>query len=158
MKKLRIGWFNLTCCEGCSITFIELMNRYFFQWKEKIDFVYIKMLKSKNELKNLDVAFVEGAVSSKKEEEKLRKIKDNTKKVVAVGICAANGLPAAQRNYFSKEQLQRIAPFLKHHKLNKQIEPLKKFIKIDNTILGCPMDEKIFLTILQDYIKEFGVE
>jgi coenzyme F420-reducing hydrogenase gamma subunit len=74
-KKLRIGWFTFTCCEDSSIILVELMNKYYFEWKEKIDFRYCKMLKSKNSFDEFDVAFVEGAISNDYEKEKLLKIR-----------------------------------------------------------------------------------
>ena len=63
-KKLRIGWFTFTCSEDSSIILLELLNEHYFEWKERIDFAHCKMLKSKNDSTNLDVAFVEGAIST----------------------------------------------------------------------------------------------
>lgn len=158
MKKLRVGWFTFTCSEDSSIVFIELMNRHFFEWREKMEFVHARLLKSKNEMKNLDVAFIEGAISSKKDAERLAKIRENCKKLVAIGACAITGLPAGQRNSFTKEQMEKIKPFLKLHGLNERVEPVKKFVKVDAEVPGCPMDENAFLSVLDKYMKEFGVD
>lgn len=157
-KKLRVGWFTFTCSEDNTIVFLELMNERHAEWIRKLDFVHAKMLRSKNELKDLDVAFVEGAISGKKEVEKLEKIRANSKKLVAVGACAVTGLPSAQRNTFSEEQMEKIRPFLKLHGLNDKVEPVKKFVNVDMEVPGCPMDEKTFLAIMDKYLKEFGVE
>lgn len=157
MKRLRVGWFTFTCSEDNTIVLLELMNERYFEWMKKIEFVHAKMLKSKNELKNLDVAFVEGAISGKKEEEDVRRIRDNTKRLVAVGACAVTGFPSAQRNNFTKEQMERIQPFLKLHRLNEKVEPVKKFVTVDAEVPGCPMDEKTFLAILDRYCAEFGI-
>ena len=73
-KKLRVGWFTFTCCEDSTIIFTELLNDYYFQWKDLVDFVHFKTVKSKNDLVNLDIAFVEGAITSKVQEDKLIKI------------------------------------------------------------------------------------
>lgn len=158
MKKLRVGWFTFTCSEDSTIVFLELMNERYFEWMKKIELAHAKMLKSRNELENLDVAFVEGAISGKNEEEELKKIRKNAKKLVAVGACAVTGLPAGQRNSFSKEQMEKIKPFLKLHKLNEKVEPVKKFVKVDAEVPGCPMDEKTFLSLLEKYFAEFGVK
>ncbi len=158
MKKLRIGWFTFTCSEDSSIVLLELMNEHFSEWEKRIEFAHIKMLKSKNEIGNLDVAFIEGAVSGKKEAERLKKIRKNAKRLVAVGACAITGLPAGQRNSFSKEQVNKIKPFLKLHDLNENVEPVKKFVNVDAEVPGCPMDEKTFLALLEKYFDEFGVK
>lgn len=157
-KKLRIGWFTFTCCEDSSIIFVELMNKYYFEWKEKIDFRYCKMLKSKNSFDEFDVAFVEGAISNDYEKEKLLKIREKAKYVVAIGSCACTGYPSAQRNDFTPQMKARIEEFLEKFKLYEKVLRLDQVIKIDDKVDGCPMLEVTFLRALEKYKKEFGVE
>ena len=62
--RLVVGWFSFTCCEDSTIVFTELLNDYLDAWKKVIEFRHIKALKTRNSLAGLDVAFVEGAISS----------------------------------------------------------------------------------------------
>jgi coenzyme F420-reducing hydrogenase gamma subunit len=152
-RKLRIGWFTFTCSGDSSIILLELLNKNFFEWKKKIDFKYFKYLKSKNKLNNLDVAFVEGAISNNFEEKKLKEIRKNCKKLVAVGSCAITGYPAAQRNKFDLALKKEIKPILKEHGLWPQVKRLDEIVKIDDKVPGCPMDPKIFIETLNEYLK-----
>jgi coenzyme F420-reducing hydrogenase gamma subunit len=54
-------------------------------------------------MRGLDVAFVEGAITNDADAKKLMQIRKNAKRLVAIGACAANGMPAAQRNTFPPE-------------------------------------------------------
>ncbi|MDO8641156.1 MAG: hypothetical protein Q7R33_06390, partial [Nitrosarchaeum sp.] len=76
---------------------------HFEEWSKVVEFAHVRILRSKNTLKGLDVAFVEGAIANKKDEEKLKEIRRNCKKLVAIGSCANTGGPSAQRNNFPKE-------------------------------------------------------
>jgi sulfhydrogenase subunit delta len=156
MRKLRVGWFTFTCCEDNSIIFVELLNRYYFEWKEKVDFRYCRVLKSKNVLDDLDVAFVEGAISSDNERKRLNEVRSKSKYLVAVGACACNGGPSAQRNDFSPEAKANIAPFLKKWNLYEKVLSLEQIVKVDDKVDGCPMIEQKFIDVLGKYIKEFG--
>ncbi|MFH0737602.1 MAG: hypothetical protein V1827_03525 [Candidatus Micrarchaeota archaeon] len=156
-KKLRIGWFTFTCCEDSSIMFVELLNRYYFKWSEQLDFRYAKMLKSKNVLDELDVAFVEGAISNEREKEKLLEIRSKAKYLVAIGSCACNGTPSAQRNSFSEAQMESIRPTLKQWDLYEKVLKLEEVVKVDDKVDGCPMFENIFLSTLDKYLKMFGI-
>lgn len=100
MKKLKIGIFAFTADEGCAIQFLEILNRKFEDWKKVLDIQYCRLLKSKNKVKGLDVAFIEGAVATYREEEALKEIRKNAKRVVAVGSCAIEGSPSNLRNFF----------------------------------------------------------
>ena len=158
MKKLRVGWFTFTCCEDSSIILLEMMNRHYFEWKEKIDFRYCKMLKSHNVLDEFDVAFIEGAVSNEREKEKVLEIRSKSKYVVAIGSCACTGYPSAQRNDFSPEVKARIQEFLKKWDLYENVQRLDQVIKVDDRVDGCPMFENIFINTLNKYFREYGIE
>ncbi len=153
--KLRVGIFSFTGDEGCVITFLEVLNYKFFEWKDKIDLVYARTLRSKNDLTNLDVAFVEGAISTPLEEAKLKEIRANSKVVVAIGTCAINGLPSAQRNNFPDELKKEIAPLVQ---LLGQFERMKaptEIIQVEETVPGCPMLETSFVQAMEKYIKQW---
>jgi coenzyme F420-reducing hydrogenase gamma subunit len=157
-KKLRLGWFTFTCCEDSSIVFVELLNDHYFEWKEKIDFAHVKMLKSKNDMSNLDVAFVEGAISTDQEEKELKEIRANCKKLIAIGACAVTGLPSAQRNNFDEDTKKEIKPFLKSYGLWEKVKKLDEIVKVDVTVPGCPMDANLFLKTIEATFKEFGID
>ena len=154
MKKLRVGLFSFTCDEGCSIVFLEILNDTFFRWKDSIDIVYSRVLKTKNDMKNLDIAFVEGCISGTKEAEKLKEIRNNTKKLVAIGSCAITGAPSNIRNFFDKDRLKEIEPILKKFNYRENISPLSEIVKVDESVPGCPMDEKKFIEVVEKHIKE----
>ncbi len=157
MNKLKIGWFTFTCSEDNIIILVELLNDHYFEWKSKIDFVYCRVLKSKNELKEMDIAFVEGAISSNHEEYKLKEIRSLSKKLVAVGACACTGMPSGNRNLFDENKKKRIAQFLAMYKLREKVQPVKDFVNVDDEIPGCPMAPAQFVALLERYFKEFNV-
>lgn len=158
MKKLRVGWFTFTCCEDNSIILVELLNKNYFKWKNQIDFRYAKFLKSKNVLDEMDVAFIEGAISNDKEKERLNDIRGKCKYLVAVGSCACTGFPSAQRNNFDEEQKKEIAPHLEKWNLYEKVLRVDEIVKVDEKVDGCPMFEAIFLKVLNKYMVECGVE
>lgn len=159
MKKMRLGWITFTCSEDSTIVFLELMNKHFFEFTERIEFVYCKALKpvpSIYDVKDIDVFFIEGAVSTADEEKQLKHIRKVSKYIVAVGACACTGYPSAQRNMFSQQLLKTISPRLNRYHLNAKVFPLKKYVKIDDHVMGCPMQEAQFMQIMNKYISIFS--
>src|SRR3989344_3428650 len=72
-KKKRVGVFSLTCDEGCSIYLTEIFNKKLLEWLEKVEWVYFLSIKDKTEIKDLDVALIEGVVTSQKDKDDLEK-------------------------------------------------------------------------------------
>ena len=151
-KKLRVGWFSFACCEDSTIVMTELMNERWQDWKEKMDFVYARVLKAENKLENIDVAFIEGAIATEKDYKRIKEIRKNSKKVVAIGSCAVNGMPAAQRNTFDPKTKKEISIILQRFKHREKVVPVKDVIKVDDFVPGCPMQEDVFLKVLGKYL------
>lgn len=158
-KKLVIGWFSFTCCEDSTILFTELLNKYFDKWRNLIEFRHLKVLKTKNELRDLDVAFIEGAISSESQAEEARKIRANTKYVVAIGSCACTGTPSSSRNKFiGKELSDRIRWYMSNFNYSDKVHRLEDVIKVDDKVNGCPMVTLMFLKTINKYLKLFGIK
>lgn len=156
-KKLKIGWFSFTCCEDSTIMFVEMLNDNFFKFKKYFEFRHANILQSKNELSDIDVAFVEGAIASDRDKEKLLKIRENSKFIVAIGSCAVTGLPSAHRNNFSEEMKAEISPYLKRFDQSDKVYALHELIQVDDKVPGCPMIEAQFIAAVDKYLKHFGI-
>ncbi|MFA5776560.1 MAG: hypothetical protein WC988_03350 [Patescibacteria group bacterium] len=157
-KKLVVGWFSFTCCEDSTILLTELLNTYFDDWVKLVEFRYLKALKTKNSLDGLDVAFIEGAVSSESQANEVKKIRQNAKYVVAIGSCACTGMPSATRNSFTPEHItKKIKDYMCRFDYSEKVKKLEEIIKVDDKVEGCPMNSETFLAVLYKYLKIFGV-
>ena len=157
-RKLVIGWFSFTCSEDGTIVFIELLNDNFFEWKRCIEFRHCAVLKSNNELKGLDVAFVEGAISTKKDLEKVKEIRKNCKKLVAVGACAVTGQPGGQRNQFNQDTKKEIQLVLDRFDFLDKTYAVSEVVKVDDSIPGCPISSDKLNDAINRYLKEFKIK
>ncbi|MDO8625085.1 MAG: hypothetical protein Q7R47_03305 [Candidatus Diapherotrites archaeon] len=156
MAKLRVGIFSFTGDEGCVITFLEILNTKFFEWIEHVDFVNMRVLQKNNSLENLDVAFVEGAISTEKEVEKLQQIRANSKRVVAIGSCAISGAPSNYRNLFDEKTMAEILPILQRFHHREKVVPIGNLVTVDAQVPGCPIIEEKFIELMEKYITELG--
>jgi len=157
-KKLVVGWFSFTCCEDSTILLTELLNDHLDEWKKLVEFRYIRPLKTKNSIEGLDVAFIEGAVSSEKQAEEVKKIRENAKYVVAIGSCACTGMPSASRNSFTEDMIsERISWYMNNFDYGKKVQKLDEVIKVDDYVAGCPMGVQAFMDALNKYLKLFGI-
>lgn len=154
-KKIRVGWFSFTCCEDSTIVMTEIMNDRWQEWKKLFDFRHARVLKTKNVLDAMDVAFVEGAISTEAQAAQLRKIRENATMLVAIGACACTGMPSAQRNAFSPKQKEEIEFLLARFAQLPKVEKLADVVKVDAEVPGCPMDPKNFLAVVDAAVARF---
>ena len=150
--KKRVGIFSLTCDEGCSIYLMEIFNKKLLPWLKKMELVYFLAIKNHTEIRDLDIALVEGVVTSQKDREMIKKIRANTKVLIAMGTCAITSLPSGQRNNFNISQLKEIEGHLEKYNFLPKVLALKDVVKVDDEISGCPIDEVKFIEVFEKYL------
>jgi len=153
-KKIRVGWFTFTCCEDSTVMFAELLNKHYKEWLPRLEFVHARILRAEKSttIQPMDIAFVEGAISSDEQEAKLKIIRAQAKVLVAIGSCAVVGSPSNQRNFFNPEQLAEIKPILEKFKYKEKVLKLADVVTVDESVPGCPMNEQTFLAIMSKYL------
>jgi coenzyme F420-reducing hydrogenase gamma subunit len=112
MKKTKVAFFSLTSCEGCQFALLDLGEKFFDFLREVdlIDFSLIEEMPFPKGKVEINVAFVEGLPIKKEEIDLLKKIKEESKILVAVGNCASLGGIPEMKNYQRKDKvyLQKI--------------------------------------------------
>jgi len=156
-EKLKIGWFSFSCCEDSTILFTEILNDHYEEWKKLIDFRSILVLQKREELSEFDVVFIEGAITSIVHEEKLKKLRSISKKLVAVGSCAVSAMPSGQRNFFDEKTKAEIEPIMTRFAYAPMVKKVADVVQVDDQLPGCPMDEGAFLRLINKYLHEFNI-
>ena len=101
-EKLRIGVYGITGCAGCQLSII-------FNEDELLDLVELVELKAFPFIKEVniedefDYLFLEGLVASESDLETVKKLREKTKVLIALGSCAATGCVPAYRHFTLKE-------------------------------------------------------
>ena len=135
-KKLKAGFYSLSCCEGCEIVMFDLEEN-FLKTLNFVEIVEARLFDGKHPTEKLDIAIVEGCVESDADKKHLLEIRDRCKYLVAFGACATIvGIPGI-RNALPKEvqkKLNRkaIVP------VKEKALPLSAFVKVDALLQGCP--------------------
>jgi len=148
MAKPKIGIFSLTCCEGCQLEIINCEDEL-LDILGAIDLVSFGMAQSNNLDIDLDIAFVEGTIVQRSEVGILKKIRDRSKLLVAIGACATSGGVAAIGYGRDREELKRIV-YGEAGDFIPSITPaaLHEHVKVDFALQGCPIEKHQFINAL----------
>lgn len=107
------------------------------------DFVFAKLIKRGGKAEGpFDAAFVEGAVTESWQADELKKIRECTKTLFAIGSCAiVGGVPAIKSTVKELEAEKRVYGKLSGiHSLRPH--PVDDYVKVDGYIRGCPPGER----------------
>jgi len=88
--KLKIGIYELTGCAGDALLILDC-EKELIDIFNAVDIQSFLMANSANIDGELDVALVEGSVTTEREIEEVKDIRKRAKVVVAIGLCATAG-------------------------------------------------------------------
>lgn len=166
-SKLRVGTIWLDGCSGCHMSFLDMDERI-VELALDMDIVYSPYVDAKEIPENIDLFIVEGAVSTDHDLSIMKTIRENSKKILALGDCAITGNVSALKNlagtkaslekgYFDLADLNKgkypdkIVP-----KLLEKVIPLNEAVDIDYFVPGCPTPADAIYEVLKGLIQ--GVE
>ncbi|ASJ10787.1 sulfhydrogenase 1 subunit delta [Thermococcus sp. P6] len=144
MGKIRIGFYALTSCYGCQLQFA--MMDEILSLLPGVELVCWYMVdRNSREDEPVDIAFIEGSVSTEEEVELVKKIRENAKTVVAVGACATQGGVQSWDDKPLEELWKTVYGDATVKFRPRKAEPVENFIKVDYRIYGCPPEKKDFI-------------
>ncbi len=156
--KARVATVWLDGCSGCHMSLLD-MDEKLIDLAEKIDLVYSPLVDTKDFPENVDVAIVEGAVSTTEDLHKIKLIRKNSKVLVALGDCAVTGnIPSMRtvitlesmldRVYDENATINKQVPSQVVPRLLERVRPLHEVVDVDVYVPGCPPSaDTIFLAI-----------
>jgi len=146
-KKVKIGIFGLTGCAGCQLSIIDCEKELVSLFTDAQIESFV-MAKSDNSHGELDVALVEGSVSTEIEKEELEDIRKRSQILIAMGTCACTGgVQGANFNLEDwKKKIDQVYGKVEwSHTKPLVSSPLDAYVKVDYYLPGCPISREQFL-------------
>ena len=146
MTKPRVAFFSFTSCEGCQLVVLTIEEQL-LELINLIDIVSFREAMSEKS-EDYDIAFVEGSITTTSEIERIKKIRDTAKIVIALGACATIGGINCLKNQFEMDKVKDIV----YGKMADNFDtiparPIEAVIKVDYWIQGCPIDKDEFVEV-----------
>jgi coenzyme F420-reducing hydrogenase gamma subunit len=148
MKKVKVAFFDFTCCEGCQLQVANL-GEALLDILYKIELVMFREVMSEKS-ENYDVAVVEGSITTPHDIERIKGIREKAKILIAIGSCATIGGINGMKNSFDLNEIREYVyqdsakyfDTIKTHAVNQ-------VVKVDYFVHGCPMYQPEFIKVLK---------
>jgi len=148
MKKVKVAFFDFTCCEGCQLQ-VANIGEALLDVLGLIEVVNFREVMSERS-DDYDVAIIEGSITTPHGVERIKKIRSIAKVVIAYGSCAAIGGINGMKNSFDLDDIRNYV----YGKDAKHFDTIPthavhQVVKVDYTIPGCPVYIPEFVKVLK---------
>ena len=152
MSRPRIAVHKFTSCDGCQLAFLNA-GEALLTLSELVEIVHFSEEGSVNLGKEIDIAFVEGSISTPDEKERIKVIRENSKYIITIGACATAGGIQALRNFVDyKEWVASIYATPEYVKTLSTSTAISQHIKVDLELWGCPVSTKQVLDAIRSLL------
>ncbi|MDH5612825.1 MAG: sulfhydrogenase subunit delta [Gammaproteobacteria bacterium] len=155
MSKPTVAIHKFSSCDGCQLAFIN-MGEPLLVLSELVDILHFAEAGPVDENALVDIAIIEGSVSTSKDIERLKRIRNNSQYLLTMGACATSGGLQALRNMADTKQW--ITDIYANPSVIDSLDkstPIKDHVKVDLEIWGCPVSTRQVLTAVRALL--FGV-
>ena len=143
---MKLAFYSLTSCEGCLTTLLTKLGPDLEILWDLFDIDYFKLVREPiggSKVPSSDIAFVEGAVVTDLDKDRLEEIRRNSSYLVALGTCASTGNIA----YTASRMIHPQKDVLKGIEVH-EAEPISSVVSTDFELIGCPVSSAEFTTAL----------
>lgn len=145
MKRVATIW--LDGCSGCHMSFLDMDSRL-IELSCMMDMVYSPYMDIKEYPQDVDIALVEGSISTEDDLKKIKHIRENTKTLIAFGDCAITGNISAMKNFVGSDEVlnrayielscNKVIPNKVVPRLLDRVSPIHEIVSVDYFLAGCP--------------------
>jgi len=151
-KRLRIAVHKFTSCDGCQLAFLNL-GEGLLELSGLVDFVHFPEAGPVAPQAQVDVAFVEGSISTTDEVERIQGIRRNSQYLITIGACATSGGIQALRNVNDGDAwLRDLYPQPEFLRSLDHSDAISTHVRVDLELWGCPVDSRQVLAALKSLL------
>jgi len=150
-SKPKVAFFDFACCEGCQLQIANLEEDV-IGLTNLVDVVEFREVLT-GSAPEYDIAFIEGSITRKADEERIKDIRRRSKLLVAFGQCAVSGgINRLKNNWENLEEVKtEVYGDASHmpHLDTYSTKGIDEVVDVDFHIPGCPIDRSEFLNVVK---------
>lgn len=148
MVKVLVA--KLTSCSGCLSELIYALTHS--DIKANYNVTYFTEILDIDKISDAELAFIEGSVTTKHQEEFLKNVRSRVEFLVALGTCALMGGVQSLRVEGRIEDVKKIVyPEPRYINVLGEVRSVDSVVKVDFAIPGCPVNGDALVSFLRKY-------
>jgi coenzyme F420-reducing hydrogenase gamma subunit len=148
-SRPRVAVHKFASCDGCQLAFLNL-GAPLLELAQLVEIVHFAEAGPLDPLAEVDIAFVEGSITTPEDAERIRLIRARSRQLVTIGACAtAGGLQALRNLADGRGWLAAVYARPEHLSALAESTPVAAHVQVDLELWGCPVTSRQVLAALR---------
>jgi sulfhydrogenase subunit delta len=151
-RKPRLAVWKFASCDGCQLSLLDCEDEL-LAVAGAIDIAYFPEA-TRGALKGTyDLSLVEGSITTPHDAQRIREVRQRSRKIVTIGACATAGGIQALRNFADvKAYTAAIYAHPDYIKTLSTSTPIAGHVPVDFELRGCPIDKRQLLEVIAAFL------
>ncbi len=151
-RRPRLAVFKFASCDGCQLTLLDLEEEL-LAITDRLELAYFKEATKLAGRGPYDLTLVDGSITTPRDAQEIKKVRQASKVLVALGTCATSGGLQALRNFGRVEDfLAAVYPRPELLEVLPQSTPLSAHVPVDLELQGCPVSPRQLLEVITAFL------
>jgi sulfhydrogenase subunit delta len=149
----KLAVWKFASCDGCQLTLLNCEDELLALTGE-IEIAYFPEATRAVVEGPYDVSLVEGSVTTPEDAERIRRVREVSRRLVTIGACATSGGIQALRNFADVEEFRSVV--YAHPAYVATLDrstPISAHVTVDFELRGCPVDKGQLVEVLAAHLQ-----
>ncbi|BBY37312.1 oxidoreductase [Mycobacterium mantenii] len=148
MSRPTLAVWKFASCDGCQLTLLDCEDELLVL-ADQVEIATFAEASSATVGGPYDVSLVEGSITTRRDAQRIREIRDQSKLLVTIGACATAGGVQALRNFADIAEFTSVV-YAKPEYIDTLATstPASEHVTVDYQLPGCPIDRGQLLDTL----------
>lgn len=151
-KKPRLAVWKFASCDGCQLSLLDCEDEL-LEIAEEIEIANFAEASGAMLEGPYDLSLVEGSITTPKDAERIKKVRESSDYLVTIGACATAGGIQALRNFSDVNDFISIVYATPEYIDTLETStPISSHVKVDFELQGCPINKKQLVEVISAFL------
>lgn len=152
-SKKRVAVHKFSSCDGCQLALLNA-GPALLELAQHVEFVHFVEAGAKNDDAPVDIAFVEGSISTPEEAQRIVRVRQQARYLITIGACATSGgIQALRNNADASAWTQAIYAKPQFISALATATPIAQHVRVDFELWGCPINTAQIMAVLNALLR-----
>jgi coenzyme F420-reducing hydrogenase gamma subunit len=152
--KPTLAVWKFASCDGCQLSVLDLEDELLTLAGE-IEIAYFLEARRQRIEGPYDLSLVEGSVTTPEDAERIRMVREQSRRLVTIGACATSGGIQALRNFADvADFLSVVYASPEYVSTLDTSTPISDHVHVDFELQGCPVNKRQLLEVISAFLNE----
>ena len=154
MTLPTLAVWKFASCDGCQLSLLDCEDEL-LPLAGEIEIAYFLEARRATVEGPYDLSLVEGSITTAEDAERIRRVRESSRRLVTIGACATAGGIQALRNFADVgEFVSAVYASPEYISTLKTSTPISAHVHVDFELQGCPINKRQLLEVISAYLNE----